>query len=638
MRKRIFLIITLLIFQWSFGQENYTEIQSKLDELSKVQTGLNDKIQINVSQLSLFDFINSISVEHNLNVSADDQLTELVYNNFFDVSVKEVFIFLAKKYDLKISFIGNIISISKNKKVEAPKKTFKRKIPIVTYDPQNDFLTLKLQNDTLQYVAKEITEKSGRNVVVSPEIKNDRVTVYSKNQPFDQIIKMLTKGNDLNYTKEKEGYYYIFKTPKETVNSSNSRKNRPKNQRKINTNFIENYEYSLEILADDLLTIQAHDTPVLQIIKDAATKTKTNYFFYSLIDANLKTTFSMKNITFQELLTHLLIGTKYTYKYNGDYYLIGEKKEEGIRKTELVQVENRTLESVLQTIPQSIKKELTIVEFKELNGLMVTGAESNIEELKAVVRKIDQTVPLVQIEVLIVQYKKSYDFETGLQAGIGKKPDAPQTVFPNPDVSLNSKNVNNLIDAFNGFGIFNIGKVTKDFYLNLKALENNSIVNIKSTPKIATLSGHEASLSIGSTDYYFQQNNRLITQGVNNNILQSGDWKPTEANMTVTINPTVSKGEYVTLDITVEKSAFTGRSGKDAPPGKTTQKFQSLVRVNNSDMVLLGGLDEVEKENSGTGVPFLSRIPIIKWFFSSRKKAKSKSKLHVFIRPIIQYQ
>ena len=54
-------------------------------------------------------------------------------------------------------------------------------------------------------------------------------------------------------------------------------------------------------------------------------------------------------------------------------------------------------------------------------------------------------------------------------------------------------------------------------------------------------------------------------------------------------------------------------------------------------MILLGGLDEAEKSNAGTGTPFLARIPIIKWFFSSRKKKKSKSKLHIFIKPTVYY-
>ena len=96
------------------------------------------------------------------------------------------------------------------------------------------------------------------------------------------------------------------------------------------------------------------------------------------------------------------------------------------------------------------------------------------------------------------------------------------------------------------------------FYLNLQALENNSLINVSSTPKLVTLNGHEASSSIGETNYYFEQNNRLINSGINDNILQSGTWKATEANLSINIKPLVSKDENVTLTVSVEKSSFLG--------------------------------------------------------------------------------
>jgi type IV pilus assembly protein PilQ len=87
----------------------------------------------------------------------------------------------------------------------------------------------------------------------------------------------------------------------------------------------------------------------------------------------------------------------------------------------------------------------------------------------------------------------------------------------------------------------------------------------------------------------------------------------------------------------MEKSSFLGRVGENAPPGKATQKFESLVRVKNNEMVLLGGLDELQKENSGSGLPLISRIPVLNWLFSSRRKSKSDSKLHIFIKPTVIY-
>jgi type IV pilus assembly protein PilQ len=246
---------------------------------------------------------------------------------------------------------------------------------------------------------------------------------------------------------------------------------------------------------------------------------------------------------------------------------------------------------------------------------------------------------MVQIEVIIVQYNKSYEIQTGMKAGLDKI-NSVQTggvLFPNSDMTLNGTSVNSLIDAFNGFGLFKLGKVTESFYLNLKLLESNSALKVESTPKIATISGHEAKLSIGETSYYFEQNNRLINSNIGNDILNSGTWKSTDANLSVSIKPYVSTDENVTLTIAVEKSSFLARAGEDAPPGKATQKFESLVRVKNGEMILLGGLDELKKENTGTGTPLISRIPIIKWFFSSRKKGKNDSKLHIFIKPTVIY-
>ena len=334
------------------------------------------------------------------------------------------------------------------------------------------------------------------------------------------------------------------------------------------------------------------------------------------------------------------MGTTYTYTVRDDLFVIGGQNTEGLRVTELIQMENRTIDNVIATLPADLLEGIEVKEVIELNGVVASGSRPRIEELKVYLREIDLVVPMVQIEVLIVQYEKSYDVQTGLQAILGEEGQDIQTqgqLFPQTSVTLNAESINNLIDGFNGFGIFNLGKVTKDFYLNLSTLENNSIIKLQSTPKIATLSGSNAKITIGETSYYFEAQNDVIGVGNTNQITQTGSWRPTEANLSLDITPKVSKDEQVTLNITVEKSAFTGRVAETAPPGKTSQTFDSMVRIRNNEMILLGGLDEADMENSGTGTPFLSRIPVIKWFFSSKRKRKAKSKLHVFIKPTIVY-
>ena len=62
-----------------------------------------------------------------------------------------------------------------------------------------------------------------------------------------------------------------------------------------------------------------------------------------------------------------------------------------------------------------------------------------------------------------------------------------------------------------------------------------------------------------------------------------------------------------------------------------------MIRIKNEEMVVLGGLEEVRKSRSGSGIPILSRIPVLKFLFSTRQDDKRTNRLVVFIRPTIMY-
>jgi len=633
LKKLLLVIIPFVFLTPALAQQDSSLLMAKFDELSKTKPGINEVIKTDVSGLILSDFISTIASEHQLNVSVDTDLNLIVNNNFYDVTVKDVYVFLAEKYDLEVTFMSNIIIFKKRKEITViPKKS--PKVIDVGYNHENDFLSVKLQNDSLQAVAQAIIDKSGKSVIIAPNVKNSLVTSYILNRPFDQVIEMIAKSNDLIATKDENGFYYIEKNM-EPIAPSENKTARSKGKK---SEFGEAGYFDISVNKAGLLTIKANDADAADMIINAAEQLNLTYFLYNKPE-NEKATLLADNITFDDLLEHIFKGRKYTYKKQENFYLIGEQGTEGLRATEIIQLENRSIESVLLSLPKIFFEKVEIKEFVELNALIVSGSKTLIEELKLYIKQIDKVVPLVQIDVMIVQYNKSYNIQTGITAGL-EKDKVKQTsgvLFPSGDINLNATSVNSLIDSFNGLGILKLGKVTEAFYLNMKFLEDNSIIRIESTPKIATISGHEAKLAIGETNYYFEQNNQLLTGNINNNVLQSGTWKSTDANLSVSIKPYVSSDETVTLTVSVEKSSFLARVGATAPPGKATQQFQSLVRVKNNEMVLLGGLDELQKENSGSGVPLLSRIPILKWLFSGRRKSKSNSKLHIFIKPTVIY-
>jgi type IV pilus assembly protein PilQ len=294
----------------------------------------------------------------------------------------------------------------------------------------------------------------------------------------------------------------------------------------------------------------------------------------------------------------------------------------------------------LEYIPAELKKGVDIKSFPDLNGLIVSGSQPRINELEAFVRQIDLVVPLVHIEVIIADVRKSNTITTGISAGIGAKPaDITQGgLLPQVDLSLNATAINNLISGINGLGVINLGSVTPNFYLTLKALEEQGALKIRSTPQIATLNGHEAKLKIGSTVYYLEVQNNVITSGNSNpTVTQSQQYKPLDADLSITFNPQVSGDEQITMTIGVTQSTFTEKLGATGPTGKLNRDFQSLVRVKNGEMIMLGGLEENSNGSSGRGLPWISRVPVLKWIFGNRTKSKTENKLTIFIKPTIIY-
>ena len=86
------------------------------------------------------------------------------------------------------------------------------------------------------------------------------------------------------------------------------------------------------------------------------------------------------------------------------------------------------------------------------------------------------------------------------------------------------------------------------------------------------------------------------------------------------------------------QSSFNGeRIAKEAPPGMNSREFSSIIRMRDQDVAVLGGIEQRTKDDSGSGVPLLARVPVIKWLFSERRREDSKRKLNILIKPTVIY-
>lgn len=733
--KKIITLFLIFIFQISFSQENrILQLKNHIESITADAPGLNEKINVNIKEASLSSFLLAVSQVHKLNISVAPNLSQVnIVNNFSDVTVGDLLIFLCKEYNLTIDFTGNILSIkSYTKPLEIPAL----KAIDVSYDLANNLLSLNLKDDKLYDVFRKIMDESAKNLVFAPGLENQLLTVYIKNMPFDAALNKLAFANNLTVTKSRDNFYIFDKIEGNFVAEGTQdpngaiRQNKPQRPRKSN------FFFTVVDADKKLLDVDFENTPISSIVYDIGHELDIDMFISSPLEGAGNATVKAKNITFDALLVKIFetknegtpsnnnspqfsnnsgnaapssSGGSYTFMKNGSIYFFGTKDQLVVRTIKSIPLMHRSIEilsdpskegrsagrlnntnnysnyssnynsnsnsldnrsnsnfqnqnsnynnnsssassssssssgsnpseSILTIIPDEIKRDLDIKVDKELNSFLVNGPAANIERFESFIQYIDKAVPVILIEVMLLEVNRSATVETGIKAGIGDKPVTTSgTVFPTADINLGAQTINNIIDGFSGFGSLNIGKVVPNFYLSLKAMETNGNLKVRSSPRLSTLNGHKAYLSIGETTYYVVTNQNYYGSQIPQ-ASEVKNYQPIDAELSVTIMPLVSGNGQITMDIKVIQSSFNGQKvDKDAPPGINSREFTSIIRVKDQDLIVLGGLEESVKNDSGTGVPLLSRIPVIKWIFSSRKREDSKKKLSVLIKPTVIY-
>lgn len=635
MKIKLFILSFLLFIITSMdAQDRFAILEQKLIEIGKISPGINEKVDVSINGASIQEFLRAIGVQNNLNINVDPFIDVKIANNFSKVTAQDVFLFLCKTYNLDINFVGPIMSFVKYTAPLIPQKIALKK-STTTYESTADLLSFDFNNDTLSSATREITKLSNKNIIFSPDLNGKIISGFVQNSPFNSAIEKLAFANDMKVSITPDNFYVLEKKtpPINTNNQVGNQTNSPNfnltNQPNKNTNVV---------VRNGLITVDGLNIPINDLVNSVSKELNTNYFLFNELKGTA--TLKINDATYEDFLKLLFNGTDFTFKKEGEIYLFGDRNLEGLRQSKLITLKNRTIEKVIEFIPADLKKGVDIKIFEDLNGLIVSGSQPRINELEAFIRQIDLVVPLVHIEIIIADVRKSNTISTGITAGLGTKP-AAQTngsLLPQVDLSLNSTTINNLLSGLSGIGIINLGSVTPNFYLTIKALEEQGALKVRSTPQIATLNGHEAKLTVGKTEYYLEVQNNLVNNlTANTNVLQSQQYKSVSADLAITIDPQVSGDEQITMTINVKQSTFTERISTTAPPGTINRDFQSLIRVKNGEMIMLGGLEENTNSSSGRGLPLISRIPVLKWIFGNRTKSKSENKLTIFIKPTIIY-
>ncbi|MEX2345041.1 MAG: hypothetical protein WD604_05465 [Balneolaceae bacterium] len=580
---------------------------------------------LNTRDLDLRDLLRGIGREYNLNVIVDNNINGEATIRLEGIPAIEAIVHICREYGLQLIQSGKVFRV---KKYIPPVIADEPVIPNILID-ENQLLTFDLQGDDLASVVRILSQKTGKNIVIRNGVSGS-LSGFLQDVPFELGLETLL-GNNGFVLRQKDGIYIIDRLGRRTSGDA------------------ENQTFWVNI-DDGNISMDVVGAPITDLIREIAFQMDVNMITYQLPQGDI--TAKLNGLTLEDTFSYLFRGTNFTYRKEGDIYIIGDKNISGIATTELIRLKHIRADVVLELIPENILQGASVQVVKEQNGLMVIGTNDIIFELRRFIEEIDYPTPQIMIEALVLDVNSSDFFELGVTLAKGAAPDSsflnPFAIFGGRGnggrqsgglvATGNGNTVNRLFGVGgNLFGIQNLGRLPADFFFRVQALSEEGIVNIRSRPQISTLNGHEASIEIGTTQYFIlrsttplQSPNQIVTQ-------ESERFETIEANVSLRITPWVSSSGEVTTEIHPEFNTPVGAFNSEVPPTINSRVLDSTVRLKDGETIILGGLIQDSEIVNYNKIPILGDIPLLGQLFRNRSHDNSKSELIIFITPYVFY-
>ena len=291
----------------------------------------------------------------------------------------------------------------------------------------------------------------------------------------------------------------------------------------------------------------------------------------------------------------------------------------------------------------------SVVAEQRTNQLFVTDIPSKLEEVQALIARIDIASRQVMIEARIVEASDNFGRALGVKLGgnlydtdkfggslggigvggnysaVGSQGTAPNGTLAYSDSQFvnfgaNAGLVSSTASAATfAMTLFSAG-VSKFLNLELSALEEDGTGRIISSPRVITADQVQAVVEAGEELPYQQ----ATSSGATSVSFQ-------KAQIRLQVTPQITPEGNVILDVDVNKDSV-GRS-TSAGFAIDTKHVKTTALVENGGTVVLGGLFQQTDSTTIDKVPFLGDIPFLGNLFKSSTKLSQRSELLIFITP-----
>ncbi|MBS0466278.1 MAG: type II secretion system secretin GspD [Proteobacteria bacterium] len=286
------------------------------------------------------------------------------------------------------------------------------------------------------------------------------------------------------------------------------------------------------------------------------------------------------------------------------------------------------------------------------NSLIITAPEPQYRQLRAVIDQLDGRRAQVLIESLIVEVTANKVAEFGIQwqgvmgnygngtvGVLGTNSGVAGTNILDLALAAASGNVASLATAKPAAGLnFAVApRINGKYYLGALAtfLENTGDANVLSTPNLMTLDNEEAQIIIGN-NVPFPTGSYANTGGSGGAVNPFTTVERKDVGLMLRVRPTINENGTVKLTLYQEVSKVDSATLTN-PNGPSTSKrsIESTVLVDDSNVIVIGGLLEDSYSLGQDKVPLMGDLPVVGGLFRNEKRQRQKTNLMVFLRPMV---
>lgn len=275
---------------------------------------------------------------------------------------------------------------------------------------------------------------------------------------------------------------------------------------------------------------------------------------------------------------------------------------------------------------------------EETNTLLVRAAPQAWRSIREVIEKLDVMPMQVHIEAQVAEVSLTGDLSYGVN-----------WYFENSVSASSSDSDGNGTGIGTGAGLTNAagrniwgsvaGKVTGDglawTFLGknaaaiITALDEVSNVRLLQTPSLFVRNNAVATLNVGSR---IPINSTSVSTDSDNTYTSV---QYLETGTILKVRPRVTRDGMVFLDIVQEISAPEGDADSNGNYRINTRRMQTEAAVRAGDTVMLAGLIDDSTTDGSSGLPFLSRLPVVGALFGQKTQNHRRNEVIVLLTPTL---